>query len=298
MIRTRRQALLALAASSGALRAAAAKPFRLAVCNETFQGASFPEACRLARVTGYTGLEIMPSTLAPDPAQLTPSQRAELGRTIRNEGLTYTGMHAAVSAPAGLHLTTPDAALRARSWEYFRRMIDLSADLGPGSYIVLGSSKQRAAAPGESVDDAVKRLRDGMAECAPHAGERGVLLLAEPLAPHLCNVMTTLAQAVQLVRSIHHPAVQTMFDTHNAVTEAEPQDQLLRKYARYIRHVHVNEPDGRHPGTGNYDFGLLLRTLRQIRYRGWVSLEVFQFQPSGEQIARESAALLRRLERT
>ena len=34
----------------------------------------------------------------------------------------------------------------------------------------------------------------------------------------------------------------------------------------------------------------------QIGYDGWISLEVFQFKPSGEQVARESAALLRRLE--
>ena len=87
-----------------------------------------------------------------------------------------------------------------------------------------------------------------------------------------------------------------MFDTHNAVNESEPHDTLIRKYARYLRHVHVNEMDGRHPGTGSYDFGLVLRALREIGYGGWVSLEVFQFKPSGEQVARESAALLRRLE--
>jgi sugar phosphate isomerase/epimerase len=56
--------------------------------------------------------------------------------------------------------------------------------------------------------------------------------------------------------------------------------------------------DGRHPGTGSYDFGLLLRALHQIEYDGSISLEVFQFKPSGEQVARESAALLRKLEKT
>lgn len=294
---TRRDAILGLGAA-GLLRGADGKPFRLAVCNETFQGSSFAEACRLALATGYTGLEIMPSTLGPDPAQLTPSARAGLRRTMAESGILYTGLHGVVSAPAGLHLTTPEAALRKRSWEYFRSMIDLSADLGSNSYIVLGSSKQRSAENGQPVEDAVKRLRDGLAESAQHARYRGVLLLAEPLAPHLCNVVTSLEQAVELVRSIDDPFVQTMFDTHNAVSETEPHDALIRKYAQYIRHVHVNEADGRQPGTGSYDFGLLLRTLHAIGYDGWISLEVFQFKPSGEQIARDSASLLRRLERS
>ena len=294
---TRRDAIFGLSAAA-LLRGGGQRPLRLAVCNETFEGSSFAEACRLAVATGYTGLEIMPSTLGSDPALLTPSARAGLRRTMADAGITYSGLHGVVSAPAGLHLTTPDEALRKRSWDYFRRMIDLSADLGGNSYIVLGSSKQRAAVKGEPVEDAVKRLRDGLAESAPHARDRGVLLLAEPLAPHLCNVLTSLAQAVELVHSIEHPNVQTMFDTHNAVNETEPHDVLIRKYARYIRHIHVNEADGRHPGTGSYDFGLVLRTLHATGYDGWVSLEVFQFKPSGEQIARDSASLLRRLEQS
>lgn len=292
---TRRDAVLLMSAP-GLVSGGRIVRFPLAVCNETFEGSTFEEACRLAVSTGYTGMEIMPSTLSPDPASIPAARRAELRRIMRDSGLTFTGLHAVMSAPPGLHLTTPDNGVRRRSWEHFRRMIDLSGDLGRGSYIALGSAKQRAAGKSESAEDAVKRLRDGLADCAPQAAGHGVLLLPEPLAPHLCNVLTSLGQAVDLVRSIGHPAVQTMFDTHNAASEAEPHGQLIRRYAPYIRHVHVNEMDGRHPGTGNYEFGLLLRTLREIRYAGWISLEVFQFKPSGEQVARESAQFLRRLE--
>jgi sugar phosphate isomerase/epimerase len=294
---TRRE-VIGLLGASGSLLANSAPRFRLAVCNETFEGAAFAESCRLARSTGYTGLEVMPSTLSPDPASLSAGRRTELRRIMNDAGVEFTGLHSIMSAPAGLHLTTPDDAVRRRGWEYFRQMIDLCGDLGTNRYLVLGSAKQRAAAKGESVEDALKRLRDGLAESAPHAAERRVLLLAEPLAPHLCNVLNTLAQAVEMVRSINHPAVQTMFDTHNTAGETEPHDELIRKYARYIRHVHVNEMDGRHPGTGKYDFGLMLRALRQIGYSGWISLEVFQFKPSGEEVARAAAAFLRRLEVT
>lgn len=293
---TRREAILELSAAA-TLKARVPSRLRLTVCNETFQGSSFTEACRLAVATGYTGLEIMPSTLSPDPARLSIAARAQARDAMVQAGLTFTGLHAVVSSPAGLHLTTPNATVRRRSWDYFRHMIDLSADLGPSSYVVLGSGKQRAAAPGGSVADAVARLRDGLAECAPQARERGVILLAEPLAPHLCNVMTSLEQAVEVVRAVNHPNVQTMFDTHNAVSEAEPHDELIRRYAAYIHHVHVNEMDGRHPGTGSYNFALVLRALRSIDYSHWVGLEVFQFKPSGEQVARESAAYLRRLEK-
>jgi sugar phosphate isomerase/epimerase len=54
--------------------------------------------------------------------------------------------------------------------------------------------------------------------------------------------------------------------------------------------------DGRHPTTGDYDFRVPLRGLKEINYGDWVSLEVFQFEPSGEEIARISSDFLRKIE--
>jgi sugar phosphate isomerase/epimerase len=56
--------------------------------------------------------------------------------------------------------------------------------------------------------------------------------------------------------------------------------------------------DGRHPGTGSYDFSIPLRALKDIGYDGWLSLEVFRFEPSGEEVARASYEYLRNLEST
>jgi sugar phosphate isomerase/epimerase len=268
---------------------------KLAVCNNTFRGSGFAEACRLAARTGYRGLEIGPATLGNDPAALGAEARADLRRSMEDEGLEFVGLHNLLAAPPGLHITTPDAGLRERSWAYFRRLIDLCADLGGGG-MVLGSSRQRDAIEGVARDEAVRRIRDGLAALAPHAAERGVTLLPETLAPHLSNVLTTMAETVAMVDSIGHPAVQTLFDTHNTAGETEPGEVLIRRYAARIRHVHLNEMDGRRPGEGDYDFAQVLRTLREIRYSGWVSVEVFHFEPAGEVLAREAAAYLRRIE--
>jgi sugar phosphate isomerase/epimerase len=75
-----------------------------------------------------------------------------------------------------------------------------------------------------------------------------------------------------------------MFDSHNAVNETEPHEALVRRYISYIEHVHVNETDGREPGTGDYDFGTLLATLDELQFRGWVSLEAFDFSRGAETI--------------
>jgi sugar phosphate isomerase/epimerase len=292
-VRLTRRALLG--AATAAAFAGGARSFRLAICSETFAGMQFAEACRAARRTGYTGLEVAPADLGPDPAGLPPERRRQIRGVIADSGLTYVGTHSLLAVPKGLHLTTPDRAVREKSWDYFRRLIDLSADLGTGTVMVLGSSKQRAAVNGATVAEATGRLEEGLARLAPAAQARGVTILLEPLAPHLCNVVNTLEEAVAMVKRIASRAIQSMFDTHNTAGETLPHEELLKRYHSYLKHVHLNEMDGRYPGAGNYPFEPVLRALAGLRYDGWLSVEVFNFKPDGETVARSAATFLRRI---
>jgi len=299
MTNTRRQFLQTLGAGAVASRLPAAEEnrFRLAICNETFDGWNFRDACAGAIRFGYTGLEISPFTLAEDPSTVTPQRRKALKHIMASEGVEYVGLHNLMKAPAGLHLTTPDAGLRNRSWELFAKLVDLAADLGDDPLMIFGSSKQRdAKRVGATVADAKKRLVEGFVSIAPHAEQRGVKILMEPLAPHLCDVVNTLGEAVEIVDQVNSPAVRSMFDTHNAVAETEPHGDVIKKYLPYIQHVHINEMDGRHPTTGSYDFVPVLQALKDVKFQHWVSLEVFKFKPSPEEVARVSERFLRETE--
>jgi sugar phosphate isomerase/epimerase len=141
---------------------------------------------------------------------------------------------------------------------------------------------------------AVEHLMAGLSRMGPHAERRGVTILMEPLAPHLCNVVNTLGEALRVADRASSPAVQTMFDTHNTTAETEPHAELIRRHIGRIRHVHLNELDGRYPGSGGFPFAPVLNALRDAKYRGWLSVEVFDFKPDGETVARKANEFLRR----
>lgn len=261
--------------------------FRFALCNELFQAVPFSHACQRIRALGYTGLEIAPFTLGDDPASLSAGQRAELRGIMEGSGLEFVGLHWLLAAPAGLHVTTPDAVVRERSWGYVRLLIDLCSDLGNG-VMVFGSPKQRSTVGGMSPHDATALFTNELSRVAPHAQSRGVKILVEALPANQSDVINSLEQAVSIVQQIDSPAVQTMFDTHNAVDEKEEHASLIRRYRAYIEHVHVNEIDGREPGMGNYNFSPLLAALSETNYRGWISLEVFDFTRDPEEVAQRA----------
>jgi sugar phosphate isomerase/epimerase len=266
--------------------------FRHAICNEAFEKLAFVDACRSIRKAGYDGIEIAPFTLAEDPATISPSRRREYSAVIQSEGLRFVGLHWLMVSPKGLHVTTPDASLRARSWLHIRNLIDLCADLGPDGVMVFGSPHQRATTGGLSRKEATRHYVDGLSAVATHAAERGVTILVEALPRGQCDVVQTLDEAVGIVREIASPGVRTMFDTHNAIDEAEPHAVLLDRHYDLIRHVHVNELDGRHCGAGSYDFKPILDVLRKHHYPGWVSLEAFDFTPGAKELASDSLRYL------
>jgi D-psicose/D-tagatose/L-ribulose 3-epimerase len=271
---------------------------RLAMCNELFQKMALSEACREVRTLGYEGLEVAPFTLGNDPAALSVEERGRIRETIADAQLEFAGFHWLLAAPEGLHATTRDEAARKRTWDYVHSLIDLCADLATSRssarpVLVFGSPKQRSTTDGMSPREAIDVLTHGLAHAAARAESRGVAILIEALSPDQTDVVTCLADAVAIVKQIRSAAIQTMFDVHNAKAETEPHAELIRKYAPYIRHVHVNELDGREPGAGDYDFASLLGALEEVNYAGWVSVEAFDFSRDAHEVAARAMDTLR-----
>ena len=267
--------------------------FRHSICNEAFDKWPFVDACRAIRKAGYTGIEIAPFTLAETPAEVTAGQRVEYRDIIASEGLTFVGLHWLMLSPKGLHVSGPDEALRRRSWDHIRALIDLCADLGPDGVLVFGSPNQRKTTGGLTREQATRNYVDGLASVAPQAEAAASPYWWRPFrSPNPMWCRPSARPSASCARSAA-PRVRTMFDVHNAVDELEPHAVLVDRYFEFIRHVHVNELDGRHCGAGNYDFGPVFEVLQRRGYPGWVSLEAFDFTPGAERLANES---LRHLE--
>jgi sugar phosphate isomerase/epimerase len=276
-----------------------AGPFRLSVCNELYEKTTFPDACRSIKRAGWDGIEIAPFTLLTNATQLPKSRRAEFRNIIAEEGLDFVGLHWLTVGPEGLHVTTPDAETRRKSWEYVRGLVELCADLRPagadaGGVMVFGSPNQRRTTGGATREQATRNYVEGVRSITPDLEAAGVILLIEALPVEQSDVIQTLDEAASLVEEIGSPNVQTMFDSHNAINEVEPHAVIVARNWDKIRHIHVNELDGSYPRPGGgYDFKPALQVAKDRGFPGWVSMEVFDFTPGAEKIVTESIAYLR-----
>jgi sugar phosphate isomerase/epimerase len=265
---------------------------KFAICNETFVDWAFERAFAFAAECGYSGIEIAPFTMATDAHDISAARRVAVHRLADAEGLEVVGLHWLLAKSTGYYLTSPDAAVRRRTALYVQELARLCRDLG-GSRMIFGSPQQRNILPGVTPQQALDFAAEIVGESLGVLEETGVTLCMEPLAPAEGNFLNTAADAVRLVERIGHPQCRLILDCKAMSSEAASIPELIRRHASLLAHFHANDPNRQGPGFGELDFVPIFAALGEVDYRGWVSVEVFDYTPGVERLARESIENMR-----
>lgn len=267
---------------------------RIALCNEVLRELPFERQVDLAARLGYDGLELAPFTFDAEPHRLPAADRRRTQRLIADAGLQTVGLHWLLVAPAGLSITSADAAVRARTLEVLRGLVGLCADLG-GRVMVHGSPQQRRIPPGEDAAAARARAVELIAAAAEEARAAGLIYCLEPQPPAKTEFVNSIAEAAEIVAAIGNPALRTMLDTCAAASEREPIAALIERWVPngMVAHVQVNDRSERAPGQGTDDFAPVLGALRRCGYAGAVSVEPFRYEPDGPTCAARAIGYLR-----
>jgi sugar phosphate isomerase/epimerase len=244
---------------------------------------------------GYDGLELAPFTLSDDPHLMIPQERAAIRRAAADAGVSITGLHWLLLTPKGLSITSPDEAVRARTVDVMRRLVEFCAELG-GKVLVHGSPGQRAVPVGERRETAIARARDCFAQIAAPAREAGVVYCIEPLSTAETEVINTVAEAAAIVDAVNDPGLRTMIDTAAAARmEVEPVAAVIDRWlpTGRIAHVQVNDRNRRGPGEGDDRFAPVFAALKRNRYDGIVAVEPFKYVPDGQACAARAIGYVR-----
>jgi sugar phosphate isomerase/epimerase len=262
-------------------------PISFALCNEVLREQTFSEQCETAAKLGYTGLEVAPFTLSDAPHRIEAAKRKELRRTAEDSGLKIVGLHWLLITPEGLSINSRDRAQRLRTVQVMQGLIELCADLG-GQVLVHGSPKQRQVGDKDDPREAWKRAVETFQSIVPTAEAAGVHYCIEPLSRTETNFINSVEEAASLVREVGSPAVRTMIDTRAArLSEQQPPEELVDKWlpTGLIGHVHFNDQNSRAPGQGQDRFLPVLQSLQRNGYAGVISIEPFDYHPSGAMAA-------------
>ena len=265
---------------------------KFAICNEIFKDWTLEETFAFVSKTGYDAVEIAPFTIANSVTDISPARRVEIRELARRHKISISGIHWVLVQTEGLHLTSPDAGTRQRTSKYFSALVDFCADLA-GTFIVVGSPKQRNLEPGISLEQGWEWATEIFREPVMRAEQRGVTICFEPLAPSETNFINTAAEAVRFVRQLNTPHFKIILDVKAMSSEALPIPQIIRESWPYFGYFHANDKNLKGPGFGEVDFKPIAAALKSVGYDGFVSVEVFKFDEGPQVIAEQSLKALR-----
>jgi sugar phosphate isomerase/epimerase len=195
-----------------------------------------------------------------------------------------------------------DAETRQQNVQHTLECINLAHDLGIPSLRIqtggwqknadLKQSKTQNAAQqpwqGYGNEDALKWAIDAIDACLNEAEEKGVMLLLEN-TPGLSASVDTV---IHIIEQINSPWLRAVLNTGTIVHESDIY-RAAEQFAPYVWLVHAQtHHGGRQGAASDLDYARLFRILRNVGFRGYVSIEMAGTE-SAETAVPKSMELLR-----
>lgn len=178
--------------------------------------------------------------------------------------------------PGAMKITGPDVSPE-KLKAYMTNVCRRAGKVGM-KRLVFGSGAARQVPEGFDRKRAREQILDFLRMCAPLAQESNVMIVVEHLNSKECNIITTLAEELEYVKTINHPNIRCLADSWHFWLENESLD-TLREAMPFLHHVHVADKDGRvAPGeAGTSDYRPFFKVLKQGGYKGGISVEASNF---------------------
>ena len=267
---------------------------KFSVCNEFFEGWKLDDVFKYAKELGYDGVEVAHFTFCDSVTDVSKGERARLAQSAKDAGVEIVGIHWVLITPKGLHISHPDKEIRLKTRQYLHELVDFCGDLG-GKIIVFGSPKGRNVLDPFTPQQTWDLAKETFMDCCPHAAERGVIICIEPLSCQMTDYINLPEDGAKLVEEINHPNFKMILDTYAMSCNKVDMGKAIEKYGKHIAHFHINDDNESWPGSGGIDYKPVANALKKINYDGYVSVEVFKFDPDPKTIAQESMKNLKKI---
>jgi protein FrlC len=223
---------------------------------------------RLARI-GYDGIEIGAAAPHAFPDYLSAERRREIKRVLDGEGLKVSSMLPAPGGGAGYNVASPDAPERAAAIDMYKKVADLCGEWG-SPVLLYVAGWQVFGTPRRQAWDWTQAA---LGEVADHAAGQGVTVCVEPTSAD-SNLIDSCDDMIELMDAVNRPNVGAMFDTYHTLYRNEVPADYVYRLGERLKHIHLADVNREPPGSGVVDYVSLIQALRDVKYAGYLTMEI------------------------
>lgn len=156
---------------------------------------------------------------------------------------------------------------------YLRKISRISHDLG-ARVLVFGSPKNRQVGSVKK-SEINKIASDFFSKVSDICQHYDLIFCLEPNPTQYgCNFINTHQEAIDLAKTINHPAFRINLDISTMTINSENYLETITKAVSWFGHVHISEPNLDPVAKGVTNHSNISSTLKEINYNGWIAIEM------------------------
>jgi sugar phosphate isomerase/epimerase len=242
------------------------REMKLAVSNIAWPAGMDAQALPILSRHGATGIEIAPTKVWSRPIEVSEAEAREYRRQCEQAGFAIVAFQALLFGQPQLSLFDSGRAFL----DYVERIIRLAGWLG-AKVLVFGSPKNRRLGTLDPLKGLLQAV-DTFRLLGDRARSSQTILCIEPNpTSYECDFITTLDEALQLVRAVDHPGFGLHLDAGALTLNGE---RLHLPPTVSPAHFHISEPFLAPIGQASSPHAEYARALRQMCYTSWHSIEL------------------------
>lgn len=162
--------------------------------------------------------------------------------------------------------------------------------------IVFGSGPAKNIPEGFPVQKGYEQVVSLLRGISVPVGECGMTIVIEPLRRKECNLINSFEEGCRLAEKVNRKNVKVLVDFYHLSEEKEPLEHVEKEGGRFLRHVHLANPDGRvYPKQEEEIYRRFFQSLKTAGYEGRISLEAYSSEFAKD--AEKALWLLRKMEK-
>lgn len=218
-------------------------------------------ACRI----GYDFIDLSGAELAA----LSYGQVEELSRSLRQQGISCIGLHAAILPEIAL---AGEAYSEKRIREYAENLIPKAKELG-AAFLGIGSPASRKLPPGFDRAKAEEQLLCSLEILGSESA--GIDILLESLNPEETNYINTLPEAYEVLAKSELKNKGLVWDLYHFTKSGERLDSVTGEIAGRVEYLHIADPQKRaYPSAATEDaLFLLMKAAVEMTNSKYIAIE-------------------------
>ncbi|MGG3467283.1 sugar phosphate isomerase/epimerase family protein [Neobacillus pocheonensis] len=217
---------------------------------------------RLAKF-GYDGVEFV-----GEPEKMDTNRIKELLDQYNIEASTICAIY-----NAERDLVSSNENIRKNAVEYIKSCVDFASTIGAKGISLTPTACMKIYGEADRETE-LNWAVEGIREAGLYAGEHGVRLTVEAWNRYENYLINRLEQALELVNRVNLPNVGVMGDTYHMNIEEVDIADTIRMVGDKLYHLHIADSNRAAPGRGHIDFEPIVQALRDINYRGFLTMEL------------------------